>query len=233
MPGRPDPFLLAVESSSLTFSTAVSEGDRVLAFLQSEGKTFPSTLLTDLIQQALGQPRWNLSDLEAIALSIGPGSFTGLRVGVMTVKTLAWSLKKPVLPVSSLEVIAQNLHDRKGEILLFVDARKGNVYCARFLCDGRFPARRLTPDELLRPEEALAQAAEGALVVGDGIRRYEELIRARGAGKFRLAPPESWVPRADWVCRLAAAAWPSGRMDDPHRLVPQYLYSQEGDVTGR
>lgn len=214
--------LLAVETSSPVFSAAVCEGPEIIAFLQTEGQGRPSSLLTELIEQTLQKAGLKMEELDGFAISIGPGSFTGLRVGVMTVKALAWALKKPVLPVSSLEVIAHNAAAGPNDVWVLLDACKGNVYSAVFSPAGG-ALRRTSPDELLSPEEALKKVKEPARVIGAGIKKY-------GAQGAEPAPPEQWIPRADVVARIAAAAWPQGRVDDAHTLVPQYLYSQENNV---
>ena len=220
--------VLAVETSSPIFSVAIGEGEKILAFLQAEGKGPPSLLLTEIIRQATIQAGVPLKALDGFAVSIGPGSFTGLRVGVTTVKTLAWALQKPVVPVSSLEVMARNLKGQNRQVLTFVDARKAKVYSALFMCNGAAEIQRLTPDRLLSPEEALRQRRDQpVLIVGDGVRRYGELLR-----NVEVADPSLWIPRADEVCRAAQVQWATARMDDPHRLVPQYLYSKESNITG-
>ena len=221
--------LIGVETSSSAFSVAASDGARVSAALSADGVGRPSVLLTDWIEQASAKAGFALPEIDGFAVSIGPGSFTGLRVGVTTVKTLAWALKKPVLPVSSLEVIAQNLEWQRAEICVFVDARRKKVYSALFSSDGAGTIRRLTEDRLAVPEDLLKQLKPGTLLVGDGIRRYPELTA--GAG-FSCAPEKEWVPLASSLCRIAASRWPAGALDDPHPLVPQYLYSQESDITG-
>lgn len=221
---------LGIETSSPTFSVAVSDGEKVRVCLQGEGQGRPSTLLTDLIEQALKQAGLALPQVEAFAVSIGPGSFTGLRVGVMTVKTLAWALAKPVQPVSSLETAAQNLAASPKDVLVWVDARKGNVYAALFSPDGKGGLLRAGEDRLLPPEEPLRRLERPAAVMGDALNRYGALLASAGAPADPV-PADLWVPRADSLCRLAARRWPQGRVDDPHGLVPQYLYSQESDVT--
>jgi tRNA threonylcarbamoyladenosine biosynthesis protein TsaB len=148
------------------------------------------------------------------------------------VKTLAWVLKKPILPVSSLEVLARNLRDGSCPIVPFVDARKGKVYV------------RIQEDKLLLPGEAIQTIPTGACLIGDGVERYKTLLGQRS--DLEIAPTESWFPRADELCRIASSRWPEGRggasaspsrwpeglVDDPHRLMPQYLYSKESDITG-
>jgi len=230
--------LLGVETSSPVFSVAWMKAGHLASFIQANGQGPPSLLLTDLIRQASKQAQMDLEDLDGLAISIGPGSFTGLRVGVMTVKTLAWALKKPVVPISSLEVMASNIQDWEGMIMAFVDARKGKVYSALFACSIGQPIRRLTPDRLLLPDQAVAWTLKEdahLLVLGDGLARYRSLldpICSNQPHRIRLAEPHLWIPRADRLCQLAQAHWSMDRMDDPHRLVPQYLYSKESDITG-
>ena len=224
---------LGIETSSPLFSVAVSDGEKILSCLQGEGQGRPSSLLTDLIQQALGQAGMELAKTDALTVSAGPGSFTGLRVGVMTVKTLAWALRKPVQPVSSLEVIAQNLAASPRDVLVFVDARKGHVYSALFSPGGDGQLARSTEDELLTPEQALARIRGAATIVGDGLKKFGQTVAEATGKKLEPAPADLWYPRADNVCRLAACQWPEGKVDDPHRLVPKYLYSKESDITGR
>ena len=225
--------LLGIETSSPLFSVAMCEGEKILSFLQAEGKGPPSLLLTEMIRRATAEANVSLETLDGFSVSAGPGSFTGLRVGVMTVKTLAWALKKPVVPVSSLEVAARNLKGQKRQVILFVDARKDKVYSALFACDGSGGIRRLSPDRLLSPEEALRQRNDQpVMIVGDGVRRYGDLLSSGSGVSAEISDPSLWVPRADEVCLAAQIHWETGRMDDPHRLVPQYLYSKESDVTG-
>ena len=224
--------LLGVETSSPIFSVAIFEGGRVLSSVRIEGTGRPSALLADLIQQAAASAGLGLKELDGFAVSIGPGSFTGLRVGVMTVKTLAWALKKPVLPVSSLEVIAQNLKSFPQPVGLFLDARKAKVYGALFSPNGPGRLKRLTEDRLMPPEEALRGFPDRTILVGDGLKRYGELARSLRGETVSFAPEESGIPSAESLCLLAAERWPAGKVDDPHRLVPKYLYSLESDITG-
>ncbi len=222
--------LLAVETSSPIFSVAVCDGPEILTFRLVDGQGPASSMLTDLIEGGLQKAGLKMEELDGFAISIGPGSFTGLRIGVMTVKALAWALKKPVLPVSSLEVIAHNAADGSKDVWVLLDACKGNVYSAVFSPAGGGALRRTGPDELLSPDEALKKVQGPVRVIGAGIKKYGHKLAELGAGWAETVPPEQWIPRADVVARIAAAAWPQGRVDDAHTLVPQYLYSQESNV---
>ena len=227
--------LLGVETSSYVFSVAVSEKDRILSSFTVEDARRPDAVLTDLIQKTLSAARIDLQDIDGLTVSAGPGSFTGLRVGVTVVKTIAWALKKPALPISSLEVIAQNFCRSRNPISLFGDARKGKVYTALFSSetssDNISTMKRLTEDRLLFPEEALKKSPSNAILVGDGTVRYASLI-SQLSPPPAVAPSSTWIPSAESLCRVAASRWPDGVVDDIHRLVPQYLYSKESDITG-
>ncbi len=223
--------LLGVETSSQVFSAAVCAGERLLSSLKSEDPARRSDGLAEMVQEAIRTAGLTLAELDGFAVSIGPGSFTGLRVGVTTVKTLAWALKKKILPVSTLEVIAHNL-GRTAPVGVFLDARKGKVYSALFGPNGTGRLERLSPDRLLPPEEALKGFAAGATLVGDGLKRFRDLLDSMDGGTWTLAPESDGIPSAEVLCRIAASRWPDGVLDDPHRLVPQYLYSKESDITG-
>jgi len=220
--------LLGIETSSPAFSVAVAEQGKPKGFLQETGTGRASDLLADLIERVLAQAGLTLAQIDGFAVSIGPGSFTGLRVGVTTAKTLSWALKKPVAPISSLEVIAQNVRATLGVIQPFLDARKGKVYTARFSSEGR----RLIEDQLLLPEDALKLSPEPAILVGDGLKRYDQLAAEKQAQSWQLAEQAQWVPRADHLCRLAASAWPGNALEQTAALVPKYLYSQESNIIG-
>ena len=224
--------LLGVETSSPIFSVALCDGEQVLSCLKVGALKRPSLLLSDLVEKAALYAGVKLKDLDGFAVSIGPGSFTGLRVGVMTVKTLAWALKKPVLPVSSLEVIAQNLIPSSVPVCPFLDARKGKVYAALFSPDEAGGLRRVGPDRLLLPEDLLQKLEPRTILVGDALQRYAPLLSSLNGHRFTPAPLCSGVPSAEHLCRIAVRRWPDDLVDDPHRLVPQYLYSQESDITG-
>lgn len=224
--------LLGVETSSPLFSVALLENGRIVSHCESIGQGRPSALLSEMIREMTERAKLPLPQLDGFVIGIGPGSFTGLRVGVTTIKTLAWALKKPVLPISSLEVIARNLNESTQDVVVFLDARKGKVYSSLFSPDRRQGLVRQSEDKLLMPEEVLKKLEQPVILVGDGIHRYSNLITRLCGGKVEWAPEVSWIPRAEELCQIAAKTWPKGRLDDPHRLVPKYLYSQESDITG-
>jgi tRNA threonylcarbamoyladenosine biosynthesis protein TsaB len=222
--------LLGIESATEVVGAAVSDGERV-ASLRVSGRRRHAEILAPAVSAVLERVGLQPADLDVLAVDVGPGLFTGLRVGVAMAKGLAQGLGVGVLEVGSLEVLAAGALDAgwPGSVLAVVDARRGEVFAARYRRgpDGdplecRAPARH-------RPEELATLAAEESdtLAVGDGARRYaDELARVPGvavAGPRTAAPdPEVLVSLAR--SRLAAGSTPVGA----EAVLPRYL--READV---
>jgi tRNA threonylcarbamoyladenosine biosynthesis protein TsaB len=215
--------LLALETSTATARVAVVAGDRTLAMLEKTAARHSANLL-GLIDEALAAAGVRLPDLQAIACGRGPGSFTGLRVGLAAAKGLALPTGIPLVLASSLEALAHDLAELGGgaEALLCpcLDAGKGQVY-------GRVyrgvPPAAVTDDEWVIDPEDLARrvAALGGPVRigGNGVDRHLELFRARfGDGAVQAVPGPSAVA----VAHLAQGRLARGETDDLATAVPSY-----------
>ena len=156
-----------------------------------------------------------VGDVDLIACGVGPGSFTGIRIGVATAASLAYAAGKPVLGVGSLHGIASNAPDSAVHVLVTLNARRGNVFAARFdRRDGRLELSgeyRNSP-----PAEAVADLPDGAWVLGDGREAYPELLGGLPG------TPEAPV-RPDVIARLAAERFAAGKSMRPDQLKPLYL----------
>jgi len=173
-----------------------------------------------------------LGEVDAVAVDIGPGLFTGLRVGVASAKALAFGLGVPVVGVSSLEVLAQALASALPDPTLVVpviDARRGEVFAARYRV--RRGEAAAEGDEVRRTPEALAQelAALGEPVVlaGTGARRYRAVLAVRGASTAGALYEH---PRPDVVAALGLARVAAGAVDDPLAVVPNYLREADARI---
>ncbi|MBU0895292.1 MAG: tRNA (adenosine(37)-N6)-threonylcarbamoyltransferase complex dimerization subunit type 1 TsaB, partial [Candidatus Omnitrophica bacterium] len=129
--------LLAVDTSTDYLSVAVMSGEKTLARIHKKAPRSHSTMLVAIIDRVLKMSGTALDELDGFCLSIGPGSFTGLRIGAATVKTLAFVMKKPVVAVPTLDAIAQNQKKFRGIICVVLDARKNKVYAAVYRSDGK------------------------------------------------------------------------------------------------
>ena len=197
--------ILALESSAKAASCAVlADGELLASAWQAAGLTHSRTLLP-MVEGMLKNSELTMEAMDAVAVAAGPGSFTGLRIGIAAVKGLAWAAEKPCIPVSTLEAMAWPLAHLEGSIVCAMDARRQQIYNAVFLADGG-ALERLREDRALSLEEAAAGLAglDGPMtVVGDGAQMCFDFFTARGID-CRLAPVHLRLQSAAGV---ALAAW--------------------------
>ena len=215
--------ILALESSARAASCAVLEDGAPLASAwQSTGLTHSRTLLP-MAEDTLKNSGLKLEEMDALAVAGGPGSFTGLRIGVSAVKGLAWAAEKPCIPVSTLEAMAWPLAHLEGIVVCAMDARRQQIYNAAFRTGGG-TLERLRPDRAVSLEEAAADLAEleGPLtIVGDGALLCYDHFAAAGI-PCRLAPVHLRMQSAIGVALAAERLWPEGAAD-AQDLRPAYL----------
>ena len=171
--------ILTIEASTPVEEVAVVDGRDVLASRRSGAGRGRADELIASVAHVLESTATTVRELGAVAVSIGPGRFTGLRVGLATAKGLAEATGVPVAPVSTLEALAESAGAAEGLVCPLLDARRGEVYAALFRLGGR--AERLMPDSALAPDELatrLAGAARGhpILFVGAGVAPYGEAL---------------------------------------------------------
>ena len=197
--------ILALESSAQAASCAVlANGELLASAWQAAGLTHSRTLLP-MVEGMLKNSELTMEAMDAVAVAAGPGSFTGLRIGIAAVKGLAWAAEKPCIPVSTLEAMAWPLAHLEGSIVCAMDARRQQIYNAAFLADSG-ALERLREDRALSLEEAAADLAglDGPMtIVGDGAQMCFDFFTARGID-CRLAPVHLRLQSAAGV---ALAAW--------------------------
>lgn len=215
--------ILAIDTSTDYLSLAISKGEKILARFHRKSNMRHSILLVPMIDDLLKKARIGLEDIDCFAISIGPGSFTGLRIGVTVVKGLAYALKKPIVAVPTLDVIAWNAVKFKGIICPVLDARKNKIYSCIYKSDGKFP-KRMTGYLLLPATDLLKKISkyDKVLFLGDTIPRP-------GLGILH----KDWHPKAEIVARIGLEYFKNRRFAKPEDLEPMYLYSRECDVTGK
>jgi tRNA threonylcarbamoyladenosine biosynthesis protein TsaB len=209
---------------------AVVDQDRLACEITTGPTGTHSTHLLRLIRMALELAEMELRGLDGLAVCVGPGSFTGLRIGVSTVKGLAFATAKPVAGVSSLEALAQPCLPWPHLICAMLDARKGEVYAARYRArDGRLEHEGR--EVVLSIEDALDGIDEACLFVGDGARRYREPIGSK-LGPLALFPaPSQDIIRASTVAALAQRQFAWQEIEDLDRLVPRYIRQSDAELT--
>lgn len=222
--------VLAIETATKQLGVAAVDGERLLASYELLAEYPHAVELPAAVTRVLQSARTALKDLAAIAVDVGPGSFTGLRIGLAFVKALAFATKVPLIGVPSLDVLAANVPFASLSVCPLLDAKQKNVYAAYYRPDGGRWTR--ATDYLLGPADAvLAQAKGPTLFLGDGIPVFRERI-LHHCPQAQFAPPECWLPRAATLARLALERLAAGHTDDPAALVPLYLYPQDCQVRG-
>jgi len=221
--------LLAVDTSTRSCSVAVVDRDRLACEITTGPTGTHSTHLLSLIRVALSLSGMELDGLDGLAVCVGPGSFTGLRIGVSTVKGLAFATAKPVAGVSSLEALAQPCLPWPRLICAMLDARKAEVYAARYRAHGG-TLEREGREAVLSIEDALDGIHEACLFVGDGARRYRESIGSK-LGPLALFPvPGQDIIRASTVAALARRQFELKQIEDLDRLVPRYVRQSDAEL---
>ncbi|MDI3257734.1 MAG: tRNA (adenosine(37)-N6)-threonylcarbamoyltransferase complex dimerization subunit type 1 TsaB [Kyrpidia sp.] len=226
---------LAIDTATASLSIAVGESGKVLAEAELQLGRHHSVHLLPWLEQVLASCGKTVSDLEMVAVGVGPGSYTGVRVGVTVAKTLGWTLGIPVAPVSTLAGLAGRGRFFQGVVVPMVDARRERVYAALFT--GGTGARE-TPDRVW-PLADLATwaAADGraVLALGDGAARYEPLLRERLGDRLTVAPPDRFGVRAADLLNVLDAGGETGVLSGNavHGIVPQYLQMAEAEATWR
>jgi tRNA threonylcarbamoyladenosine biosynthesis protein TsaB len=176
----------------------------------------------DMIDGALKMAGLALSQIDGYAFTVGPGSFTGLRIGLSVVKGLAVIGEKPMVGVSSLEVLALQTPDRSLLVCPMMDARNNEVYCARFrLADGALLT--VNNEAAMTPAASVADIDEPCMLMGDGALRYRTLIEEHVGKYARFASPAHGIPRAYSVAQLSLSRFQTGQTDDVRNIVPVYL----------
>ena len=220
--------ILALDSSAVVGSVALCEDTRMVAhYTLNTGNTHSQTLLP-MIESALGCAEWEIDDLDLIAVSNGPGSFTGVRIGVATVKGLAFGKNIPCAGVSTLEALAYNLRYYNGIICPVMNARRAQVYNALFSCENGV-LTRLCPDRAIsiaELDEELACMEQPVYLVGDG---YDITIEGFEKTIALPVPEELRVQSGYSVAMCGLAAYERGEATDDTALAVVYLRPSQAE----
>ena len=225
--------ILSIDTSSQVSSVAVLSAERVAAEISMQGALTHSETLMPHIETALRMARVEKSELEGIAVSIGPGSFTGLRIGLASAKMMAYALHIPLIAVPTLEALAHHYICEGVRLVPMVDAQKGNVYAQEFVwrADGDAlilqEIRSLAILPLTEVIAGLENAEQPVILLGDAMQKKTTLALP---ANVRLAPIHARMPRAACVGLAALTRIACGEMDDPVTAAPLYLRRSEAEV---
>lgn len=221
--------LLAVDTATQTCSVAIAEDDRIRIEVTSDhARTHARHLLT-MIDDVLQQSDMDIGELDGFAVTVGPGSFTGLRIGISTVKGLAHAVTKPVAAISTLEALAYSVAGFPGLVYAWIDARKKEVYTALYRWEGdRFGI--VTPPQVVSPDEALRQIDGPCIFLGNGADAYRRLIESMRGETSMVAPPSMNVIRASIVARLGLIRFLEHAQISARELHPLYIRRSDAEL---
>ncbi|NQT95893.1 MAG: tRNA (adenosine(37)-N6)-threonylcarbamoyltransferase complex dimerization subunit type 1 TsaB [Candidatus Omnitrophica bacterium] len=221
--------ILSADTSSRKFSIALLE--RGVPIDQYEPISFNrhSSDLLPAIDKLLSRNSYSIEDVDAFCIGLGPGSFTGLRVGITTMRALALSLKKPIVGIPSIDAIAHNLSGYKGYASVIIDARQEKVYARRY----SFSAKRIEPKgriALLGIDELLKNIKGPTIFLGDGLEIYKDRIIEEKKELAAFAQESTYYPKAAIIGRLAIERLKTGKRDNAFKLSPLYIYPKECQI---
>jgi len=207
--------LLGIDTSGKVASVAVCDENTVIAQTTVVTKLTHSQIILPLCKEVLRLAETDLADIDRIAVADGPGSYTGLRIGISTVKGMAFALGTECVGVSTLEALAHNLAGYDGTICAVMSARQSLVYAAEFRSD-KNGITRLTDDRIIEGEELAALLDGDIIFVGD---YASEFVKKYGRDGFTVAPPHLRLQLASGVCSAAMKKAPQ----KPEEINARYL----------
>ncbi len=221
--------ILAIDTSTSLNSVSILSEERVLVEHSTSRIGSHNRYLLKNIDLCLNILETSSKDLDGIAVSLGPGSFTGLRIGLSTAKTLAWTLDVPLVGIPTLDALALNVTFTSHLVCPLIDARKSEVYCALYVAEGQVP-ERITDFMVVHPLDLANQINRTTIFVGNGWNLYGSVLRDTLGDKALSPVCSAHLPRAGNVGTLAIERIRSNRLDDPFLLKPIYVRASDAEI---
>ena len=222
-------YFLGIDTSTKTCSTAVTKDDFLVTETTLCNSLSHSKKLLSLIDDTLEKAGIDIHQIDSIAVSTGPGSFTGLRIGIGTVKGLCLAAPKPIIGVSTLEALSCPVSDHSSLICPLLDARKKEVYTSLF----RYKNNRLTrlsEDMVISPLELLKKIDEKTVFIGEGAEVYRNMITEKLSDRAVFLPKFFNQPRGVCVAKMGMMKYREGEISGLHDLKPAYIRRSEAEI---
>ena len=222
--------VLALETATLAGSIAILDDvEGLIGEVKVSVKIAHSERLMPSIEWLLKASALSIKEIDAFAVSIGPGSFTGLRIGLSTVKGFAFATGKPVVPVRTLDAFARIVPFCSHLICPMLDARKNEVYAALYRWDNDMCIKTM-PETSIRPDELLKDMNGPVVFMGEGARIYRKVISDILKTGAIFASPLQMSPSASTVAEIAVEMMKQGIAADPISLTPFYIRKSEAEI---
>jgi tRNA threonylcarbamoyladenosine biosynthesis protein TsaB len=222
--------ILAVDTATKTCSVAITDNDVILAEITFNHAKTHAACLMNMIQEVLNTAFLSLDDIDGFAITIGPGSFTGLRIGLSSIKGISAATGKPVVGISTLEALAHTIPYTSKCICPMIDARKGQVYCARYRDHNGVLINEL-PVRSIKPIHAIQNLSEPCVFIGDGALTYKDMIVEQLGNLALFARPYHHLIKASVVAQLSLPRFLKGNTDSVESLVPVYARKSDAETS--
>jgi tRNA threonylcarbamoyladenosine biosynthesis protein TsaB len=228
--------ILAIDSATPVAGVALLNDERLIKEEFSNYKKTHSETLMVMVDRVLQECECNINQVGAFAVTTGPGSFTGLRIGLAAIKGLSMATGKPVVGVSTLDVLAHNLWGSDSLVCPLLDARRQEVYCGFYDVTGTYPhavveGMACSPEEFAERAVTIAneQKKKDIILLGDGYYPYADFFKAKLGRQLKTPPPHLMLPRAGALGSLGWQKAQKGEFEDILRLRPVYIRLSEAE----
>ena len=222
--------ILAFDTSTPSCSVALIANGTLIGEDTRSGPGNYSALLLRMVARLMQDAALAISELDCIAVAQGPGSFTGLRVGISTAQGLGFALTKPLIGVSTLEIVATQNMPFAGNVCAMLDARRGQVYTCLFKGTGN-AAAALSEEHVICPEQWASSLQGPVLFCGCGAHVYQETIKRACVAEHYFAPDMNARPRAAMLARIALKRLTAGQGQHPAQVLPGYVRRPDAERT--
>lgn len=221
--------LLAIETSTTLGGVAILNDDRLIVESRINVKVTHSERLMSEIDHSLKQAGMKIDDIDVFGISIGPGSFTGLRIGLSTIKGLSYATGRKIVSVPTLEAFAWNIPFSRYQVCPLLDARKKEVYAGIFKWNGN-SFERIINEQTIKVKDLVSLITEPTIFLGEGAIIYSVDMQIALGNFFITARPQHMVPSPSNVALLGMKKARSEEFEDPVSLVPMYMRKSEAEI---
>ena len=223
--------ILGFDTATMIHSVALIDDEKLVSVYSDRCLLSHSQRLLSSIHWVLDRADLTLEDISALAVTIGPGSFTGLRIGLSTAKGISLASGKPLVGIPTLDALASTLIPSTTYLICpLLDARKKQVYTALYQYRAGEILEKLTPDMALTPLELCGWIHDPVIFLGDGVDRYGGFLTEHLQGLAHFVPTEANVPCATSVAALGLKRVKEGQTDNYRDMIPLYIRRSEAEI---
>ncbi len=221
---------LGLDTSTKVASIAILDEEKIIGEYSLSKDMSHSEKLMPMIKEVLDNIDFKIEDIDLFTVALGPGSFTGLRIGITTIKTFSHLFEKPIVGVSTLESLAYNLYGSKSIIMPMLDARRDRVYTALYSFE-KGKVKEIEGSQILEIKDLKEKLGDfqDIIVCGDGSVFYRKEISEQMGDRVSFASLGQNITRASSIGELGREKYDEGKIDDPFTLIPEYIRATKAE----